>query len=1249
MIFTRSSMFMKGCASVLATMLALQPLGLYAATTSTLTEVPLQGLNPVKPNIMYTFDESFSMFDEYLPDYVGEDPDKCFLFGFVATCFNGAPPYMSSDFNGMYYNPQIRYPRGKTPDGQDLPAESANPGTWTNVYMDGYAGYPGTNNGGATNLVSGYRDLVWCTKSVPSAAEIATAKTDGSVCRQNGGTYAGISGYRYPDPAFTYFAGVQVFANPYYYTITSVQFCPNLNSTGWGIPGSGSSGACTPQWSPTNHYVSYGTAGSGFDPTAFARVDIVPTTPTYGGRPNRFDCAAAPVCTYAEEMANFANWYAFARSRINAAKTAAGIAFSALDQNSRVGFNTLNTFSTKFLNIQDFTPANKATWFTNLYTLVPTGETPSLDAMWRIGEYFSNRGAAAGLPGATDPLDPATGKCQSNFHLLSTDGYWNQDVVARSGVAGAIDDQDDAVTHGPYPSALEATSGFTLGQPFPLPYREGSGANATSNVMADIAMYYWIHDIRPELPPQVKDTAAPWHHVTFYGLSIGARGTLPYPSGIDLVTTGAAQWPVPSSLNPTAIDDLWHATWNARGKYYNAQNAQQLAEDIVSAISDFTQQSGTNTAVGIAGAQLSAGGSFGYKTGFGPGWSGDVKKYALNPNTGALDLDANGNPITPLIWSAAAQLDSQAAGAGWDTGRRIVTIKDDSIGTPIPFRLANLATSQSNSLANAWATVSPPPTTQQVLNYLRGDQSNEGSGTTNFRIRTHILGDVVNSAAVPVGAPIQSYTDPGYAAFASANRLRTSTVYVGANDGMLHAFDDSTTSNAGKETWAYVPRALFSSVDPNGVNPNASAFQIGALTYRVGGIPLFSHKFYINATPRIWDVDFANTNTSTPPTTDNQWHTILVGGLGAGGRAIYALDVTTPVAFTDTESNIASNHVLWEFTDANLGYVFDSPTLVKTAAYGWVVLVPSGYNNPGGRGFLYVLNPTDGRILQKLSLPGDRGTDANPTGLSTIRAFTANRKNPYVLQAYGGDLNGNVWRFDLSSPDPTNWRTELIAQLTDPRGQPQPITTGVRIEIDQTNGNRYIFIGTGKLLDVQDLTDTSVTNTLYVIRDGTVATPDPAPMTPYSRTNGLTNSVDGTSVSGFSGTLGRGWFQDATDPAQKIITDVTADLQTVVFVFSKPSSDPCVGALSSVLYARNFTTGASELESTGGMIVPSVSDIGAVAGVTLVQGAGASTSTVSNVRAQVTTMSGQVLSFGVRIPGAPNNRHRVSWRLINRD
>ena len=325
-----------------------------------------------------------------------------------------------------------------------------------------------------------------------------------------------------------------------------------------------------------------------------------------------------------------------------------------------------------------------------------------------------------------------------------------------------------------------------------------------------------------------------------------------------------------------------------------------------------------------------------------------------------------------------------------------------------------------------------------------------------------------------------------------------------------------------------------------------------------------------------------------------------------------------------------------------------SPRRTPTAGSCWS---PPGYNNPGGKGFLYVLNPKSplktGQLLKKIPLPGDTGTDTSPTGLATIRAFTASRQNPYVLQAYGGDLKGNVWRFDLSNLDPNQWKAELIATLKDSSNNAQPITSGVRVEIDQNNNvDRYLFVGTGRLLDQPDLIDTSVRNSMYVIKDGTWSAPEPAPLVPYSRAN--LNAVTAGSVAGFSGTpTGRGWYQDAANTSQKVNSDVYADLNVVAFAFSEPSSDPCLSALTSTLFVRELTRGNSALLSSGGSLVASVNIGAGIAGVALMQADPSTSSATPNAVVQVTSMDGAVRSFNVNIAPANAARHRFSWQLVS--
>jgi type IV pilus assembly protein PilY1 len=220
------------------------------------------------------------------------------------------------------------------------------------------------------------------------------------------------------------------------------------------------------------------------------------------------------------------------------------------------------------------------------------------------------------------------------------------------------------------------------------------GSTTTSNSLADLAMYYWIRDLRTSLADKVADSVAPWQHVTLYGLSIGARGSISYPNGVNAITAGTANWPPATGAGgPEAIDDLWHAAVNTRGKFFNARDGQELAESIVTALADFTDASGTGAPVGMAGTQLSVTNKHVYKTSYEKGWWGDVRKYAVDMTTGAIPVDASGNPLDPPVWSAATALDAQAAVVdsvnGWDANRRIVTI-NSSTSAAVPFRLANL-------------------------------------------------------------------------------------------------------------------------------------------------------------------------------------------------------------------------------------------------------------------------------------------------------------------------------------------------------------------------------------------------------------------------------------------------------------------------------------------------------------------------------------------------------------------------------
>ncbi|MEP6656731.1 MAG: PilC/PilY family type IV pilus protein, partial [Betaproteobacteria bacterium] len=244
---------------------------------------------------------------------------------------------------------------------------------------------------------------------------------------------------------------------------------------------------------------------------------------------------------------------------------------------------------------------------------------------------------------------------------------------------------------------------------------------------------------------------------------------------------------------------------------------------------------GSCPGLAIESVSLSSSGKYVYRVRFAANWQGSLTKVEIDPRTG--------NDVTEL-WRAGDRLSSRllivpgVKDTPWLTERRIAS--RDSTGKAVPFLWENLTLSQQDSLAPG-----KPARGKAILEFLRGSRANEGTAVDRFRIRAGPLGDISNSRAVFVGAPNAPYldrNDPGYSTFRNAYASRAGRVYVGANDGMMHAFDDAT----GDETWAYVPLALY--------RPDSTG--LGALSYQDGALPPFRHHYYVDSTPRIADVDF---------------------------------------------------------------------------------------------------------------------------------------------------------------------------------------------------------------------------------------------------------------------------------------------------------------------------------------------------------------------------------------------------------
>ncbi|HEY0570564.1 MAG TPA: PilC/PilY family type IV pilus protein, partial [Enterovirga sp.] len=408
----------------------------------------------------------------------------------------------------------------------------------------------------------------------------------------------------------------------------------------------------------------------------------------------------------------------------------------------------------------------------------------------------------------------------------------------------------------------------------------------------------------------------------------------------------------------------------------------------------------------------------------------------------------------------------------------------------------------------------------------------------------------------------------------------------GTNDGMLHAF----AADTGVERWAYVPSMVVGNM-----------WRLADRQYAD------KHTNYVNGSPITSDVCTANcgnTYDASTPASNPVWKTILVGGLNGGGRGYYALDITNPT----------SPSLLWEFTtsagigkvkDDDLGYTFGQAIITRKADGTWVVLVTSGYDNGtdspvksggsfvanspagNGNGYLYVLNAGTGAIISKIAT--GVGTAASPTGLAKISGFNvepAGNKTSYV---YGGDLLGNLWRFDINAADTaavgTGKALKFATLFADAAASsPQPIMTTPQLGV--IAGKRVVFIGTGKYLETADLSTTQV-QTQYAIKDDDAAATLVNPRTTLVHQY-LINNPDGTATRIASGSAtaatatkdvdfftGRGWFVDLPDSRERVNIDAKLVLGTLLVPSIVPSSTECSPGGSGWINFFDYKTGGA--------------------------------------------------------------------------
>lgn len=595
-------------------------------------------------------------------------------------------------------------------------------------------------------------------------------------------------------------------------------------------------------------------------------------------------------------------------------------------------------------------------------------------------------------------------------------------------------------------------------------------------------------------------------------------------------------------------------------------DAAALRNSFQSIVGDIQAKTSAASSVALNGGSWNSGSAL-YQAKFSSSdWSGDLV---------AFPVESDGSVSLIPTWESASRIKAQ----NWNTQRNVLTYKSSAaLGAHgIPFRwpvnpgsptARELDPTQTNNLNQNMAG-SVDGFGSSRLSYLRGDISHEVRScsaqpciTPQFRNRNvSPLGDIVNSSPYYVGATNFGYYDDfepaPYGSFVAINRTRMKIIYFGANDGMLHAIN----AESGDEVFAYVPSMVYPTLN-----------QLTDLNY--------SHRFYVDGSPTVGDVFYSGA-----------WHSLLVAGMRSGAKGVYALDVTSPSEFS--ESN-AADIVRWEFSDPDMGYVFGQPLVVKTNNGRWSVIVSGGYNagNVSGHAFLFVIDAETGALVAKIDTSA--GTPISPNGLSSAAAIDANGDG-IADWVYAGDLNGNLWKFDLSSASSAAWGVGNGGSLplfVAPSGQ----SITARPDVTKfPSGGYLIGFGTGRYLAATDIPDLTIMSE-YGIRDtlvsGTVALTDlqeqevvatgigadgnsyrlsthavgPPTDLPVIGDNGITQAS-------FFNTK-KGWYINLPDSGERVVADAKIRGGRIVFTSLTPDvSDPCAFGGSGWVMEFDATTG----------------------------------------------------------------------------
>lgn len=938
---------------------------------------------------------------------------------------------------------------------------------------------------------------------------------------------------------------------------------------------------------------TYGTSGTGkrcFNPNLLYNARL------YANTSGSSSCNPCTVSSYLDAVytGNYLNWYfgtaassyvnaatfptsgtdrgrkSGTKSRLEIVKTSANNLIDSLGSEYRMGFSAYNadTGGRLIEAIDTLTAAKKTLIKNDINALTASGSTPLAETLSSIGLYFSTgytgnltlhpdgpgttTATASSLfhaiqnctsapitvsnqcPGSATYPPPIQYFCQKSFAVLLTDGRPQNDrnihALLRdySGdcAAGLCNATNNSTSLPGSPMTNTPSGNCSTNRHF-LACQNGTKVgrryeSGGSDYLDDVAMALFDMDLRPDLSKPSGSTISDKNNVVTYMIGFADEEVKDDPLVKETASRGGGQFKLAS----------------------NSAELKSAFDSIAAAISA-SAASSSALAANSTSIQTT---SLLYQAKFDSrDWSGSLSAYQVK---------SDGSPGIEY-WNAASITTNEV-------GRKIVTLNGSSktLLSPGVAPTGALLAALDDGVAGTTGE-------SEMLDWILGVHTKEKDkgGTLRKRERTlpdnskqvWVLGDIVNSdpnyekeedygySALPAGTPGQS----SYASFVTSKATRTAVIYVGANDGMLHAFVASTGADGGKELFAYIPSGVYGKL--KGLTSDS-----------------FTHKFLVDGAPHVGDAYLGL------PGHVGGWNTVLVSGLGGGGKSVFALDVTNPSAFTQDQ-------IMWEFTDADLGLTYSQPQIAPVMYGGsvkWVAIFGNGYNSTSENAYLYVLDLANGTQLAKIPSGGGPGN-----GLSTPVLYDADG-DKIIDAVYAGDLQGDVWRFDLKS----SWTATKIFDGVSTK----PITAQPQIYVH--GGYPLVLFGTGQYLTLSDVTSTD-TQTFYAVQDkgdGTIVTDgNLVPQTIDKQQSVAVTQNDGSSVTfdlrqtssnPVDYAVYRGWKMDLvvsgmSASGERVVSTALIKHGRVIFVTVDPSATKCEPGGESWLMELDVITGSRTAET----------------------------------------------------------------------